>query len=120
METHLDAGGAPLYEVGQLALSDSLQTFVHLSGVNLTLQCMQRKLTAVPGSLTACVTQLKEPGTGLQFDWAHAVEEMLLTWKGAKSGRCKRCANMHYDGRAYGPESCLKRPQLDKATCNSI
>ncbi len=35
---HLDGGGAPLDEVGQLALADALQALVHLRGVHLPLQ----------------------------------------------------------------------------------
>ena len=34
---YLDTGRAPLNEVGQLALPDALQAFVHLRGVHLTL-----------------------------------------------------------------------------------
>ncbi len=34
---HLDGGGAPLDEVGQLALPDALQALVHLRRVHLAL-----------------------------------------------------------------------------------
>ena len=36
--THLDGGGAPLDEVGQLALADALQALVHLRRIHLALR----------------------------------------------------------------------------------
>lgn len=41
VKTDLYASWAPLYEVGQLAFSDTLQTLVHLCGIYLTLHITQ-------------------------------------------------------------------------------
>ena len=40
--TRLDGGGAPLDEVGQLALADALQALVHLRRVHLALRAHAR------------------------------------------------------------------------------
>ena len=47
-ETNLYASWAPLYEVGQLAFSDTLKTLVHLCGVHLSLHTTQATTPSVP------------------------------------------------------------------------
>lgn len=47
VETNLYASWPPLYEVGQLALSDALQALVHLCGIHLTLHTTQATSAAV-------------------------------------------------------------------------
>ena len=55
MKQHLDAGGRPLDEVGQVVLPDVAQALVHLGGVHLALHRMPQPL---PASATPAHTGL--------------------------------------------------------------
>ena len=51
--THLDGGGAPLDEVGQLALANALQALVHLRRIHLALRFTASSLLSKRFTFTA-------------------------------------------------------------------
>lgn len=64
---HLDGGGPPIDEVGQLALADALQALVHLRRVHLTLHitntpsCSYGITLQLPDSFLPASLQFKAP-----------------------------------------------------------
>lgn len=67
-QSHLDAGRSPRNEVAQFALADSLQRFVHLSGVHLSLDYIQDRYVGALLDTHICqdVLRLKQASHHIQ------------------------------------------------------